>query len=224
MAPSVDIFVAVLALAGGYLVGSIPLAGWIGRAADADPVHGSVAGPGRGGVASPGRGGVADPGRRSVASPGRDSVASPGPADAWRLAGQGWGLLALTGDLAKGLLPVAIGIVTWSWWAGWAAGLGALLGTGWPLFGRLPGGSALVPLAGVAIGLSPVAGLAATLLAAIALGAARLLGSSGRMVTIVTGFGAYPLLFLLDQADPVRLAGIGALYLLAVVRATRARQ
>jgi glycerol-3-phosphate acyltransferase PlsY len=195
----VDILVAVLALAGGYLVGSIPLAGWIGRAAGADA------------------------GRGSMASQGRGSVVSAGPADAWRLAGPGWGLLALTGDLAKGLLPVAIGIVTWSWWAGWAAGLGALLGTGWPLFGRLPGGSGLVPLAGVAIGLSPVAGLAAMLLAAIALGAARLLGSRGRTASIVTGFGAYPLLFLLDQADPVRLAGIGAMYLLAAVRATRTR-
>jgi hypothetical protein len=61
------------------------------------------------------------------------------------------------------------------------------------------------------------------LLAAIALGAARLLGNSGRTVTIVTGLGAYPLLFLLDQADPVRLAGIGAMYLLVAVRATRAR-
>ena len=150
-------------------------------------------------------------------------MASPVPADVWRLAGPGWGLLALTGDLAKGLLPVAIGIVTWSWWAGWAAGLGALLGTGWPRFGRLPGGSGLVPLAGVAIALSPVAGLGAMFLAAIALGTVRLLGSSGRTATIATGFGVYPLLFLLDQADLVRLAGIGVLYLVAAVRATTTR-
>ena len=194
-----DILVSALALIGGYLVGSIPLAGRIGRAAGADA------------------------GRGNVASPGRGRVASPGPADVWRLAGPGWGLLALTGDLAKGLLPVAIGIVTWSWWAGWAAGLGALLGTGWPLFGRLPGGSGLVPLAGVAIALSPVAGLGAMFLAAIALGVARLLGSSGRTVAIAIGFGAYPLLFLLDQADLVRLAGIGVLYLVIAVRAARTR-
>ena len=182
-----DILVAALALVGGYLVGSIPVAGRIGRAAGADA----------------GRGSVASPGRGSVASPGRGSVASPGPADVWRLAGPGWGLLALTGDLAKGLLPVAIGIVTWSWWAGWAAGLGALLGTGWPLFGRLPGGSGLVPLAGVAIALSPVAGLGAMLLAAIALGVARLLGGSGRTVTDRHGVRGLPL------AVPARPGGPG---------------
>ena len=200
MALPVDVLVAVLALVGGYLVGSIPLAGRIEQAAGADAV------------------------RAPFASPGRGRLAKQGAADAWRLAGPGWGLLALTGDLAKGLLPVAIGIVTWSWWAGWAAGLGALLGTVWPLFGRLPGGSGLVTLAGVAIALSPVAGLGAMFLAAIALGVARLLGSSGSTVAIATGFGSYPLLFLLDQADLVRLAGIGVLYLVAAVRATGTRR
>jgi glycerol-3-phosphate acyltransferase PlsY len=162
-------------------------------------------------------------GQAAGADAGRGSTASPGPANVWRLAGPGWGLLALTGALAKGLLPVAIGLVTWSWWAGWAAGLGALLGTGWPLFGRLPGGSGLVPLAGVAIALSPVAGLGALFLAAIAQGVVRLMGSSGRTVAIAIGFGAYPPLFLLGQADPVRLAGIGAMYLVTAVRAARTR-
>ena len=38
------------------------------------------------------------------------------------------------------------------------------------------------------------------------------------MAAIATGFGAYPLLFLLDQADLARLAGIGVLYLVAVLR------
>ncbi len=181
-----DFLVAALALAGGYLAGSIPLSAMIGRAAGGDV--------------------------------GRDGEAGPGSAEAWRLAGPGWGLLALTGDLAKGLLPVAIGIVTWTWWAGWAAGLGALLGAGWPLFGRLPGGRGVAPLAGVAIALSPAAGLVAALLAAVALGTVRLVGRDGRVAAIVTGFGAYPLLFLLDQGDLARLTGIGVLYLVAVVR------
>ena len=194
-----DILISALALVGGYLVGSMSVAGRIGQAAGADAARGNEA------------------------TPDRGSVASPGPADVWRLAGPGWGLLALTGDLAKGLLPVAIGIVSWSWWAGWAAGLGALLGTGWPLFGRLPGGSGLVTLAGVAIALSPVAGLGAMLMGAIALGVVRLLGSSGPAVAVATGFGAYPLLFLLDQADLIRLAGIGVLYLVAIVRSTTTR-
>ena len=106
-----DLLVAALALIGGYLAGSIPLSRMIGRAAGVDAGRAVDAGD-----------------------------ANLGPAQVWRLAGPGWGLLALTGDLAKGLLPVAIGVVTWSWWAGWAAGLGALVGAGWPLFGRLPRG------------------------------------------------------------------------------------
>ena len=44
------------------------------------------------------------------------------------------------------------------------------------------------------------------------------MGRNGRVAAIATGFGAYPLLFLLDQADLARLAGIGVLYLVAVLR------
>jgi acyl phosphate:glycerol-3-phosphate acyltransferase len=65
---------------------------------------------------------------------------NPGSANVWKLAGPGWGLLALSGDLAKGALPVAIATVTWSWNAGWLAGLGATIGAAWPLFGRQLGG------------------------------------------------------------------------------------
>ena len=176
-----DLLVAALALVGGYLAGSVPLSTMIGRAAGDD---------------------VTRVGERG---------ASPGSADVWRLAGPGWGLLALAGDLAKGLLPVAIGIVTWSWWAGW------------PLFGRLPGGRGVVLLAGVAIALSPTAGMVAVLLAALALGVARLMGRTGRVAAIATGFGVYPLLFLLDQGDLTRLAGVGALYLVAVLRTATTR-
>jgi acyl phosphate:glycerol-3-phosphate acyltransferase len=137
--------------------------------------------------------------------------------DTWRPAGPGWGLLALTGDLAKGLLPVAIGIVTWSWWAGWAAGLGALIGSAWPLFGRLPGGRGVATLIGVLIGLSPAAGLVALLVGAFVMGAARLLVRGWRTAAIAAGLAAYPLLFLLDQADLARLAGVGVLYLVGVL-------
>ena len=198
-----DLLVAALALVGGYLAGSIPLSAMIGRVAGVDPTRAGERG------ASPGSAG--------------ERGASPGSADVRRLAGPGWGLLALTGELAKGLLPVAICIVTWSWWAGWAAGLGALLGAGWPWFGRLPGGRGVVTLAGAAIALSPAAGVVAVLLGAIALGVARVMGRSGRVAAVATGFGAYPLLFLLDQGDLARLAGVGALYLVAVLHTATIR-
>jgi glycerol-3-phosphate acyltransferase PlsY len=190
----VDLLVAALALIGGYLAGSIPLSRMIGRAAGVDAD------------------GVGDAGAVDAGD------ANQGPAHVWRLAGPGWGLLALTGDLAKGLLPVAIGVVTWSWWAGWAAGLGAVIGAGWPLFGRLPRGRGVTTLAGAALALSPIAGLVALLLSGLVIGTARLLGRDGRTAAIGIGFGAYPLLFLLDQADLARLAGVGVLYLVVVLR------
>jgi glycerol-3-phosphate acyltransferase PlsY len=188
----VDLIVAALALAGGYLAGSIPLSAMVGRAAGVDVVRG-----------------------------GR---ATPGPIALWRLAGPGFGLLALAGDLAKGLLPVAIGVVTWSWWAGWAAGLGALLGAGWPLLGRLRGERAAAVLVGALIALSPVVGLVALLPAVLVAGVARLLGRSGHVMALAAGLGAYLLLFLLDQADLARLAAIGALYLVAALRQATIRR
>ena len=136
----------------------------------------------------------------------------------WKLAGPGWGLLALTGDLAKGVLPVAIGIATLSWWAGWAAGLGALIGASWPLFGRLKGGRGVAVFAGVAFTLSPPAGIIAVFLTLAVLGIARLLGRNGRVAAIAVGVGSFPFLFWAAELSPERLAALMTLYLVAVVR------
>ena len=58
-----------------------------------------------------------------------------GAAAVWRLAGPGWGFLALTAELATGVVPVAVGIVTFSWAIGWVARRRGGLGAGWPAFG-----------------------------------------------------------------------------------------
>ena len=84
----------------GYLVGSIPVARYVARGAGVDP-----------------------------AATGDAPTRDPDFGTVWRLAGPGAGLLAFTGDLAKGVIPVAIGVVSFGWWIGWAAGLGAVLGT-----------------------------------------------------------------------------------------------
>ncbi len=143
---------------------------------------------------------------------------NPGSANVWHLAGPGWGVLALAGDLAKGMLPVALAIVTFSWWTGWVAGVGVLAGAGWPAFGRTPAGRGVAAMAGVCLALAPLAGGAAALMAAVVAVVARLTGRNGRVAAIVTGFGAFPVLFLIEELDVARLAGLGMLYLLAVAR------
>ena len=109
----------------------------------------------------------------------RQSEGHSGPTNVWRLAGPGWGVLALTGDLAKGVLPVAIGIVTFTWWTGWVAGVGVLIGAGWPAVGRLAGGRGVATFAGVALALAPLAGAVSLMLTLPVAVAARLLGRAG---------------------------------------------
>jgi glycerol-3-phosphate acyltransferase PlsY len=185
-APWLDLARTLLALLAGYLVGSLPVSMWVGRAAG---VNAAVEGD-----------------------------ANPGSANVWQLAGPGWGMLALAGDLAKGMLPVAIAVVTFSWWTGWVAGVGVVAGAGWPALGRLPGGRGVAATAGVCLGLAPVAGGLAALLALVVAMAARLAGRNGRVAAIATGFAAFPVLFLVEELDLARLAGLGLLYLAAVAR------
>ncbi len=183
---AVDVVVAGIALVAGYLVGSIPLAGFVARAAGHDP-----------------RG---------------EGDRRPGVAGVWALAGPGWGMLALTGDLAKGVVPVALGIVTWSWAIGWVAGLGALLGACWPALGRRPGGRGVAVLCGIAFTLAPPAGLVSLLLAGLVLGAGRLFGRATHIPAIAAGLGSFPFLFVAVQQDVAQLVAVLLLYLVAALR------
>jgi glycerol-3-phosphate acyltransferase PlsY len=141
-------------------------------------------------------------------------------------AGTGWEFLALTGDLAKGVLPVAIGSVTVSWSAGWLAGAGALLGACWPMLGRTAGGSMpaiLAVLAGALFALASPAGVVATLCGLAVLGVVRLLRRDGRVAAGVAGFAVYPLVFVAAEADLRRLAAVLVLYGIAAVRLVAVR-
>lgn len=134
------------------------------------------------------------------------------------LAGPGWGVLALTGDLARGVLPVAIGSVTWSWGAGWLAAVGAVLGACWPMLGRWAGGTGVIVLAGALFALEPPAGVIATLCALTALGVARLVRRDERRAAVGAGLVAYPLVFAAAEADLQRLLAVLALYAIAAAR------
>ena len=147
-----------------------------------------------------------------------DGERGAGAAGVWRLAGPGWGFLALTAELATGVVPVALGIVTFSWAIGWVAGLGAVLGAGWPGLGRTSGGRGLGTFGGAAFALAPPAGTLSALLGLAVLGVGRHAGRDGRTAAIVTGLVAYPVLFLALQQDLTRLAALLALTLVSSVR------
>jgi glycerol-3-phosphate acyltransferase PlsY len=184
--PAIDALIVGIALLGGYLVGSIPLAGRIAGSAGHDP--------------------------------GIEGAGKPGSASAWNAAGPGWELLALTGELAKGVVPVAVGIVTWSWSIGWVPGLGALLGACWPAFGRLPGGPGVAVLGGVVFTLPPPAGVVRLVLAGLVLAMGSLLGRNARIPAVAAGAISYPVVFLALEQD---LAQLGAVLVLALVVAVR---
>lgn len=94
---------------------------------------------------------------------------STGAGGVWRRAGPGWGLLAVAADLARGILPVALAIVTFSGWAGWVAGLGAVLAAVWPAAGRLPADRSLGLVIGVLFVVMPLVGVAAATVAVLTL-------------------------------------------------------
>ncbi len=142
----------------------------------------------------------------------RDGERNPGSANVWKLAGPGPGAIALAADILKGLLPTAAGVVAGGFAVGWAAGIGAVLGHGWPALGRRPGGRAVATAGGSLIGLGPAAAAVAVPVGLVAL-AVR-----GRVAGIVAAFVAYPTAFLAIERDPLRLGAIMTLYLITLVR------
>ena len=199
LAPVAGVVLGAVALLAGYLVGSLPAAPRIGRMAGVDVAAAGV----------------------DVAGAG---VPGGGPAAVWRLAGPGWGFLALTADLAKGVVPVAGGVVTFSWAIGWVAGLGAVLGAGWPAFGRTAGDRGLATFCGAAFTLAPPAGTLSVLLGLGVLAIGRLAGRDARTPAIAAGIGTFPVLFLLAEPDVARLAAILVLTLVAIVRLAPIRE
>ena len=146
---------------------------------------------------------------------------NPGSANVWKLAGPVAGLTALAGDLAKGILPTALGAATIGWGIGWLAGLGAILGHAWPALGRWPGGRAVATFCGVCIALVPLAAAGAiVLLVAVGIGVA-LRGGRARVPALVTAIAAYPILVAAVERDVGRLAAVGVLYLATVARFVR---
>jgi glycerol-3-phosphate acyltransferase PlsY len=156
--------------------------------------------------------------RRAGAAPSDGRDGAPGAGDLWATAGPGPGLLALSGELARGIVPVAVATVTLGWWTGLVAAAGAVAGACWGLAGLRPGGGALPTLAGAALALAPLAG-------GVAIAAAVLAGFLGRMAgrepgrwAVLAGFTAYGCIAVLELADAARLLGVALLALPVALR------
>lgn len=142
--------------------------------------------------------------------PGAGAIARGMPA----AAGPGWALLARTGELAKGVLPVALAAVTWSWGAGWLAGSAAVVGSRRPLRrDARAAGAPLLVLAGAAAALAPPAALLALVPAGLSALLARLLGRPPGVAGLVAGGAAFGLLFPVVHPEAARVAALGVLLL-----------
>jgi len=144
----------------------------------------------------------------------RDGDGNPGSSNVWSLAGPRAGLLALTGDLAKGLGAAAAGWLVAGFGGAWLASLAAIAGHAGPLFPGRAGGRSVATTAGACLGLAPVPGVGALVLAG-ALAAA--LGRRGRITAIGAGFMAYPILHVAVVGELVRTAAVLAVLTAGVV-------
>jgi glycerol-3-phosphate acyltransferase PlsY len=74
-----------------------------------------------------------------------------------RTVGARWGLVALIGDLAKGVLPVVIArLVSDEPYVQTVGGLAAAIGHDWPLFADFRGGRGVATSFGAALAMSPI--------------------------------------------------------------------
>lgn len=95
-------------------------------------------------------------GRASGHDPLAEGSGNPGASNVYRTAGRRAGALVLLGDLAKGILPTALGLVAGGRGLGLACWLAAVLGHVVPLVRRGRGGKGVATAGGGALVLFPV--------------------------------------------------------------------
>lgn len=78
-----------------------------------------------------------------------------------RTVGARWGIVALIGDLAKGIAPVVIArMISDDPFVAMTAGLATAIGHDWPVFAGFRGGRGVAASYGVILAMNPIAGLA----------------------------------------------------------------
>ncbi len=121
-----------------------------------------------------------------------------GATNVFRTGGKKLGIITLTGDVLKGLIPVALakGYVASSFWIG-AIALAAFLGHLYPIFLKLKGGKGIATGLGVFLALSPFPAL-------LSLGVFAAVVYKWRFVSLgsLTATAAFPLFLFLANAHP----------------------
>lgn len=124
--------------------------------------------------------------------PRSDGSGNPGATNVLRLGGKKPAAMTLVGDMAKGLLPVAIANAFTDNTAIIAlVGLGALLGHVYPIFFEFKGGKGVATAFGVTFGFHPLAGL----FAAVCWGVSARLFKRSSLAALIT-FTLLPLFWL----------------------------
>jgi glycerol-3-phosphate acyltransferase PlsY len=144
----------------------------------------------------------------------RHGSGNVGATNVWRVYGRSLGLPVALLDVAKGLVPAAVGLWLGGDWVGILAGAAAMLGHARPVFlGFSKGGKMVATAGGVALALAPLAALGCALVWLLTFAVTRYASLASMLAAV-----ALPLLSLtLGSSWPVvgftALAAVGVLAL-----------
>jgi len=150
-------------------------------------------------------------GRRVGRDPTAEGSGNPGASNTFRTMGRRAGATVLVGDVAKGALGAALGLLSGNRAVGVAGGLAAVLGHVAPATRRFRGGKGVATGAGMAAVLIPIGALA---LAAVWLVTVRVVNAaSAGSVVVAVGFPVAAAAVGRPAGEVVAFAACGALVL-----------
>lgn len=139
---------------------------------------------------------------------------STGATNVARVCGPIWGIVALTLDMGKAAIPVAITVYILETpnWSHSLTGLAAIAGHSWPLFTNFKGGKGIASGLAALIVLSPWSGLAAILAAAPVIGVTKYV-SLGSIIGSTVGGSSITALAILNNVGIEGVPNIPLIYI-----------
>jgi glycerol-3-phosphate acyltransferase PlsY len=134
---------------------------------------------------------------RGVRDPRTVGDGNPGLWNMRELYGDEAAAPVLVGDVVKGIVAAAIGLVlggSGDWWIAYVGGGAAMLGHAWPLFAGFRGGRSVLTFVGAALVCAPVPAILAIIVTALMWGWRRELAAAAR-----AGVTVFPFLQLLTE-------------------------